>query len=213
MRKHPVVSMAVAGVVSAALAFGGISAVQASPSAGPPAQPVTVTNTPLPVQGNVSVVNTPTVNVGNQSLPVTGTVSIAIPATGFSTPPFPTGFGGFGTDTVKVGSPTERPDPSGTRYAITSVTIINPNNAIDRAQLQAAAYNSFSTTCASPLGTAIAIANGPEVVVPPSSTVQLTFPQPFITAAVAGPGVCLVAAANPGFQGLLWSAVGYRLLP
>lgn len=39
--------------------------------------PVFVQNTPLPVQGTVSVSNTPSVNVANSSLAVSGTVSVA----------------------------------------------------------------------------------------------------------------------------------------
>lgn len=80
-RKYsPIVLAGIGGIVVGTLSLGAISASGASTSAGPPPQPVTVTNTPLPVQGNIGVNNFPatqavsgTVNIGN--LPTTQQVS------------------------------------------------------------------------------------------------------------------------------------------
>jgi hypothetical protein len=66
--------------------------------------------------------------------------------------------------------------------------------------------------CAFPVDN-LASAAGPELVVPPQSTVHITFPQPFLTDAVAGTNVCLQAFGSGAFIGVKWSAVGYKILP
>ncbi len=61
-----------------AVGFGiltvALSLVPSKPVGAMGSAPVTVTNTPLPVQGTVNVGNTPSVNVANAAVPVQGTV-------------------------------------------------------------------------------------------------------------------------------------------
>jgi len=60
------------GIVAALIATGGTTPVSATGTA-----PVTVTFTPLPVQGSVTYASTPDVNIANTPLAVSGSVSIS----------------------------------------------------------------------------------------------------------------------------------------
>jgi hypothetical protein len=110
---------------------------------------------------------------------------------------------------ASAGSTGVKPDPSGTRYAITSFTVNNPSASLATIRLTAFASNSAWTDCGV-LFNVDDSAPGPEMTIAPSSTVELTFPTPFIIKRVIGTNVCLGAGGN-GFAGLKWSAVGYRL--
>jgi hypothetical protein len=103
------------------------------------------------------------------------------------------------------------PDPSKTRYAITSFTVSNGTTQVATAHLTAFASSASLTNCGFIFNT-VASAAGPEVTVPPNSTVSLTFPTPFVTNAVSGKDVCLAASGN-AFIPQTWSVTGYKLLP
>lgn len=103
------------------------------------------------------------------------------------------------------------PDPSGTRYAITSVTVSNPT-AVSYTVIVKAVAVAIAPSCRSAANQQ-AFADGPVVTVSPNSTAHVTFPIPFVTAPVSGTFVCLVAAGTNAPVGATWSAVGYRLLP
>jgi hypothetical protein len=131
-------------------------------------------------------------------------VQVAPPNTQFSIPPIQLSIAAAGSDLVK-------PDPSGTRYLISSFTVTNPtNNTID-IFLRSVASQTTSNGCRLPLNQ-VSSADGPRLAVGPNSTQTLTFPQPYLIKFVTGPKVCLVAGGN-GFIGSTWSAVGYKLLP
>src|SRR6516225_4594310 len=106
------------------LIVGGLSVIAAvlprAARADKPATDVNIIN-PLPV-------------------PVTGTLSVTpvLPARSFTIPPTPI-FGSQG------GSTSQTPDPSGTRYAITSVTVTNNNTVTDDVQLLATAFSATTT--------------------------------------------------------------------
>jgi len=128
-----------------------------------------------------------------------------------------------GVSVAPTGSPLMTPDPSGTQYAITSMTVSNAGGGVGGGTagpvtltLIAVAFGTLeNNTCRLlHLGFAEA-APGPKVTVPPLDTIHITFPQPYITAPVTGPFVCLGATAETatGSIGLTWSAVGYRILP
>ena len=120
-----------------------------------------------------------------------------------------------------TGSPLMTPDPSGTQYAITSVTVSNAGGGVGAAEprtltLFAVAFSAAENdTCRLLHLGFVETAPGPTVTVSPQDTVHLAFPQPYITAPVDGPFVCLGATAitSGGNQGLTWSAVGYKILP
>src|SRR5205085_7177042 len=82
-------------------------------------------------------------------------------------------------------------DPSGTRYAISSVTVTNPSaTASGEVSIRAEAFTVNTPDCRF-ISNEVAHADGPQLHVPPATTVHVTFPQPFVTAAVTGPQVCL----------------------
>ena len=113
------------------------------------------------------------------------------------------------------------PDPSGTQYAITSVTVSNAGGGVGAAEprtltLFAVAFSAAENdTCRLLHLGFVEWAPGPKVTVPPLDTVHITFPEPYITAPVNGPLVCLGATAETATNtiGLTWSAVGYKILP
>lgn len=185
-------------------------------------------STPWPVTGTVNVGNLPatqqvsgTVGVSNfpSAQAVTGTVGIdsahntvridaagSIPATAFSIPP-------LGISAAPEGDPNESPDPSGTRYAITSVVVTNTVSQAVEVDLGAGAFSPaglLGNGCAG-LGDQVASVPGPDLIVGPDSTLVVNYPQPFITAPVTGGLVCLIADSGTPFVGVTWSAVGYRL--
>jgi hypothetical protein len=184
------------------------------------------------VSGSVSVSNLPavqqvggTVNVGN--LPATqavaGTVGIdparntvhvdnpegGIPAREFSIPPT---YGG----TSGRGSSDQAPDPAGTRYAITSFTVVTEPSSRTAAVEIALGVGGFNGPAPANCGVSQPLSSsfgGPVLVVPGQDTRTISFPQAFVTPAVSGEHVCLMTfLSNTGDNTpIKWSAVGYRL--
>jgi hypothetical protein len=193
--------------IAANLALGAAAALAAGPD---PGVNVTVTNTrsnPVPVTGSLGVTGGVTINNPESApIPVAGVVGAIplLPTTAFTIPPQQLSI-------ALAGSSTQPVDPSGTRYAISSITVTNPTPNSSEVVLVAIAFN-FSTTDCGFLANEVARAAAPKIAVPPQATVQLTFPQPYVTAAVAGPHVCL-SAGGGGYTGMTWSAVGYKILP
>ena len=143
------------------------------------------------------------VNINNTANPLH--VLITSPANAFSTPPQQVVLG-------RGGDPSLTPDPSGTRYAISSFTVSNPTGITSEIHMSAVAVNGSPTNCfLSPINV-VAEAQGPRLTVAAQSTATLTFPQPFITAPVSGLSVCLMVGGN-NLNGMTWSAVGYKILP
>jgi hypothetical protein len=187
------------------LALYGVTAGAAGPD---PGINVTVTNppsNPVPVTGSLNVSGGLTVNnPASAPVPIAGVVGAIplLPANAFTIPPTQPSLSFAGSVTP--------PDPSGTRYAISSVTVTNPTGAsgvlIVRAEATAVTANCRF------IFNEVASADGPTIYVPAQSTVQVTFPQPYVTAAISGPQVCL-AAGGFGTVGATWSAVGYKILP
>jgi hypothetical protein len=110
-----------------------------------------------------------------------------------------------------AGSVLVNPDPSGTRYLISSFTVTNPTAQTITVFLNSYGVQFASNGCAA-ITNQVSMAKGPSVTVGPNTTGSLTFPQPFVIKFVTGPKVCL-AAGGAGFAGNTWSAVGYKLLP
>jgi hypothetical protein len=97
------------------------------------------------------------------------------------------------------------PDPEGTNYAITSVTVANTSSVQTYATLGAiwgatedCKFFSSDTTGA----------EGPQIVVPAGGTVHLTFPQPFVLSARPGAAACLKTSV--GGADARFTVVGYR---
>ena len=165
---------------------------------------------PLPVAGtvnaqqsgnwSVSLVGTPTVSVGTSGNPLP--VLLSLPSTAFTIPPQQVSL-------VVAGSATQPPDPSGTRYAITSVTLSNNTDSNGELRIFAIAFSANVATCGF-VANEVARADGPVLTAPPHTTTNLTFPQPYVTAPVSGPHACLTAG-GAGFLGMNWSVVGYKL--
>jgi len=110
------------------------------------------------------------------------------------------------------GSPSVKPDPPGTRYAITSVTVVNPTpTSTFTVQIVALGFSYPVTNCGSPSDD-VEQSDGPTIVAPPNSTTHLTFPEPFLTRTVAGPEVCLASTGMVNY-GVTWSAVGWKAIP
>jgi hypothetical protein len=112
---------------------------------------------------------------------------------------------------ISRGNATVQPDPSGTRYAITSFTVNNAAASTVTVRLAAFAQNSAPANCSS-VTVPDDSAAGPEVTVAAGTTVEVTFPTPFITPKVSGTSVWLAGGGN-GLAGVKWSAAGYRLAP
>lgn len=155
-------------------------ATSAQPPQGPPAQTVKVVNSPsepVPVTGAV--------NVGN-----TVNARMILPAGAF---------------TVSGSGPLLGPDPAGTSYAITSITVTNHSTS-RMLILMRASYGTTSDCSVFGLGTEFAI--GPVVSVPGQQTVHLTFPQPFTLEAKAGTASCLELSSTGDSANYM--VVGYR---
>lgn len=103
-------------------------------------------------------------------------------------------------------------DPSGTRYAISSVTVTNATGSPSTVSFYAVAFSVLGENCRLPSNMTES-SDGPIVVAAPYSTTHLVFPEPYVTAAVSGTGVCLVAGGSPALEHVKWSAVGHRILP
>lgn len=159
---------------------------------------VTLTGTPA-----VTLAGTPVVTLAPTSAPLP--VSVTLPVQAFTIPPT------YLTLTFQ-GSSLLAPDPSGTRYAITSVVVSNPTSVPLELNVRAVAAGVISGGCLI-VANATAVADGPKLTVQPSSTGTLTYPVPFVTAAVTGSPVCLTASGNTASPGTSWSIVGYKILP
>ena len=168
-------------------------------------------------QGPLRPVEALIVNPPGQPVPVTAPVPIAVTAPAplpvsivsnrqsFTFPPV--------AGTLTTQGPNAPADPSGTQYAITSVTVTNTAGVAQQLVMRAVAGEvSSSGGCRLPFNV-VQTAPGPLVVVPANSTVHLSFPEPFVTAAVNGTAVCLAAHADPAIINVTWSAVGYKIVP
>jgi hypothetical protein len=102
--------------------------------------------------------------------------------------------------------------PSGTGYAISSVTVANPS--MNEGYFTLRSFPSQATQDCSTL--TLGFENdvvGPQVYVPPFSTIHITFPQPHIMPPqTAGAAVCLGANGVSFSDDITWSAVGEILL-
>ena len=97
------------------------------------------------------------------------------------------------------------PDPEGTSYAITSLTVSNAAGASTPALLRGLWGNTSDCFSFSDLGTQTF---GPNIIVPAGETVHLAFPQPFVISAKEGAASCLRVEHNP--TGVNVTVVGYR---
>lgn len=197
--------IAVAGLIAGISALG-LMAPRDAKGDKPSTDVSIVSPLPLPVTGTVQAQQN-----GNWSVGILGTPTVKIdnsgstlPAHAFTIPPRQLSISSAGD----VGS---TPDPSGTRYAITSVVVSNPTGSAGEVTLSAVAFAFNATNCGF-VANAVATAPGPKLTVQANNTTTITFPQPFVTAPVAGPQVCLLAG-GVGFVGMTWSAVGYKILP
>jgi hypothetical protein len=168
---------------------------------------VTLTGTAW-AQGPLRPVETVVINTPQQPVPVNVVGPVTITPTSAGQP--------FTTQPVQISVALAGafvpPDPSGTKYAITSVTVSNSSTTMNTAVLFAIAVENATNNSCRFLSNEVERAAGPRVSVPPGNTVHITFPQPYITQAVSGPNVCL-AAAGEGSVGVTWSAVGFKILP
>jgi hypothetical protein len=97
------------------------------------------------------------------------------------------------------------PDPEGTNYAITSVTVANTSAPQSVANI--GAIWGATSDCTS-FGGDTTNAVGPRIVVPGGDTVHLAFPQPFVLTARPGAAACL--RVSLGGAGTTFTVVGYR---
>jgi len=192
-----------------------LHAVPIAVAAGPePGINVNIVNPlPVPISGSISVPGGVTVsgsvtvnNPATSPVQVTGDVdaNVVLPATAFSYPPKQLSIAAAGAAGVA-------PDPSGTRFAITSVTITNGSAFEFEAVIQAFGLDATNTDCGL-AHNSVSSSPGPRLFVPAKSTVHVAYPQPFVTAAVTGPKVCLLVSGS-GIEPSTWSIVGYRILP
>ena len=100
------------------------------------------------------------------------------------------------------------PDPEGTSYAITSLTVVNSGSIAAGAALHGFWAN--TSDCLSFSGE-IQSTFGPEVRVPAGETVHISFPQPFILSAKPGAASCLrLETTELTPPPLHYMTVGYR---
>jgi hypothetical protein len=177
-------------------------------AAGGPTVTIDPAQLPLQVTGSTTVAGTvAATQSGAWNVGILGTpkVQLMLPANAFTIPPTPLSSAGGGDSN-------STPDPSGTSYAITSVSVSNPTGAAGEVTISAFATSANLSNCGQvPVNGSIA--PGPRLTVQANSTTSLTFPQPYVTAAVSGPHVCLGASSFNGGIGETWSVVGYRVLP
>jgi len=129
------------------------------------------------------------------------TVSLSgLPGTQFSLPPQQVAATPGGATTMK-------PEPSGTRYAITSFTVSNPSTQTFTVQVKAISATIISGGGCGFIANAVHTVSGPVIVVGPNSTVSLTYPQPFVLSATGAPECLAVGGGN--VIGEQWSLVGY----
>jgi hypothetical protein len=142
---------------------------------------------PTTAQKDVKVINSP-----SEPVPVTGTVSVGnvvgfhpvIPAGAFSVSRF--------GEAIVSG-----PDPAGTSYAITSLTIANTNESASAGLTISGAWGDDCVFAFSPAGIF--------VPVPAGDTIHLSFPQPFVLSAQPGAVSCL-----KGSSSIHYTVIGYR---
>jgi hypothetical protein len=96
------------------------------------------------------------------------------------------------------------PDPAGTNYAITSISIANSGSTSAIANV--ASYYGTTSDCLSFSG-AFDLTNGPVAYVPGGDTVSMVFPQPFVLTAKSGAQACLSVLVLAPLQ---MTIVGYR---
>lgn len=142
--------------------------------------------------GNLQVGGT--VNVGGSVNVGTPKITLGIPATQFSER-----LTGGSEPQVASG-----PDPAGTSYAITSLTLSNEDDAYHKAQLRGR-WGTISDCRSHDITNET---NGPEIVVGPHDTVHLTFAQPYVMSALSGANSCLVVDRTDPFVGV--AIVGYK---
>jgi hypothetical protein len=149
---------------------------------------------------SVLIVNTP-----SEPVPIAGTVTVGnavqtqtlIPAGAFTET---NSFSPNGLTMVFSG-----PDPEGTSYAVTSLTVSNPSfNLISVRLLGSWGPTGDCITFSSGLYTTDA---GPIVYVPPGETVHLAFPQPLIFPAQSGAASCLTTIGSASAD---TTVAGYR---
>ena len=127
-----------------------------------------------------------------------GEKSSDVPKSAFSVTPI-----GTAHDFVVSG-----PDPEGTNYAITSLTVVS-NGSVAASAIIHGLWGDTSD-CVSFAG-GVQSTFGPEVRVPVGETVHLSFPQPFILSAKPGAASCLrLETTELGQPALHYTAVGYR---
>jgi len=97
--------------------------------------------------------------------------------------------------------PVSGPDPGGTSYAITSLTVANHGSS----SLTAFAFARWSST--TDCGSGI-FSSGPTVTVPAGETVHMSFPQPFVLSAQLTATSCLLVGHSGGSAD--FTVVGYR---
>jgi hypothetical protein len=210
------------------LVLGVIAALNPSTSLGRQGQPagrppsdVNVVNTPtVNVAGtpSVNVANTPTVNVASlPAVQVEGTPSVNVTNVVPTYPGVPpNAFSVYADNLSGTRFPIRPPRPEGTGFAVTSLLVTNygPNS------ISASLIGSWGTT--SDCRNYAVINNddkpklvaGPDVRMPPSQTVQVTFPQPAILSAKPGRTSCLVVeVGNADDYRVNIYVTGYELPP
>jgi hypothetical protein len=82
------------------------------------------------------------------------------------------------------------PDPEGTSYAITSLTVTNLNELAAGSLVTMRVIRGDTTDCFAFQGS-VSVTDGPFVIVPAGETVHLSFPQPFVFSTQPGAATCL----------------------
>lgn len=143
-------------------------------------------------QKEVKVTNTP-----SEPVPVTGTINVGNMVQ--FRPVIPPGAFSIFTDNEKVSGP----DPEGTSYAITSLTVADVGHG-SAAVIIRGVWGDTSDCISFSSSTATF---GPLVKVPAGGTVHLSFPQPFVLSAKPGAASCLRVEGPVGID---YTVVGYK---
>lgn len=118
----------------------------------------------------------------------------------------------IGTDEVHYGAPMPSL-PSGTGYAISSLTVVNPTGEDGYFTVFAFASVLPTQDCSTVTLGFENVVTGPQLYVQPYSTTHLTFPQPHVMPPqTAGAAVCLGAFGPVFSDDITWSVVGEMLL-
>jgi hypothetical protein len=142
------------------------------------------------VTGGVQILNPPTAPV-----PVTGRFLAAVPASAFSK-------GAWAWPTVISG-----PDPVGTRYAITSVTVTNGDSTAALVSLEGGTTIPDSTDCMGWRGDGI---NAIRLRVPAGQTTHLAFPQPYVVTGPFDDSVFCLVVTGGGATDVQVMVAGYK---